>query len=336
MLATRAVCIPNCSDNIEAEVCACQYLVDELADTVTQLLTHRGHLPKVVIQGDILPVIKYFQFAARLRRLDLTQPLELIRVTVSRYFPQALFIYLPRVASIADDLAGQASRFMLERYRQNPTAHRRETGPVSIKPTLPTSLLQVGGFQIQSSEHPWAPTALTLVEKPCVDHGLLRRHLTISPHHRSLIESYLSPRTPQQRSIEIAYSPRAADCHGRKYCNTVGGQRLPKEVRLLLFGRTHCEIDLKGSFYELIRRLGLRFLPHHIPLPAIDDLRAMLAQDPYIRTIEAARPHTIKQLPLRIINSSIEATYQYLRTIRDGAPSANTGAILHQLWSLSL
>lgn len=255
---------------------------------------------------------------------------------MSRYFPRALFIYLPRVANcIADDLAGQASRFMLNKYRRDPKGFCRNTGPVSIKPHLPTPLLQAGGFQIQSCEHPWAPRALTLVEKPCIDHGLLRRHLNLSPQHRQLIESYLSPRTVQRPNIEVAYSPRAIDGQGRKYCNTIGGQRLPREVRLLLFGRTHCEIDLKGSFYELTRRLGLRFLPSHIPLPPIDDLRAMLSQDPYISMVEADRPHTIKQLPLRIINSSIETTYQYLRTIREGSPNANTDAILHQLWSLS-
>ena len=61
----------------------------------------------------------------------------------------------------------------------------------------------------------------------------------------------------------------------------------------------------------------------------------MLAQDPYIQIIEAVRPHTIKQLSLRIINSSIDATYQYLQSIREGSPGANTRAILHQLWSLS-
>ena len=68
----------------------------------------------------------------------------------------------------------------------------------------------------------------------------------------------------------------------RKYCCTMGGQRMPRAARLLLFGRSHCEVDLKGSFYELVRRLGLRYLPDHMPLPAIDDLRAMLSRDPYI------------------------------------------------------
>ena len=115
-------------------------------------------------------------------------------------------------------------------------------------------------------------------------------------------------------------------------------QRAPttkKEARLLLFGRNHCEVDLKGSFYELIRRLGLHYLPNHIPLPAIDDLRAMLSRDPYIAAVEAVRPHTIKQLPLRIINSPIDATYHHLRSIVDGSPGATLSAVLHQLWSQS-
>ena len=84
VLALRSVCLPDCTDNIEAEILACQYLSEELADTTTQLLAQGYHRPQVVIQGDILPVIKYFQFAARLRRIDMTQPLERIPVVPAR------------------------------------------------------------------------------------------------------------------------------------------------------------------------------------------------------------------------------------------------------------
>ena len=333
VIACRAVALPQCSDNIEAEILACLFLVEEVSVLVKQLLTERGISPKVVIQGDILPVIKYFQFAGRLRRLDMNQPLECIRTTVSRHLPHALFLYLPRVAnSIADDLAGQASKFVLAQYRRDPMNFNRDSGPVS-RPAFPATLFQAGGFHIQCFEQPWVHPVLALVERPFIDHGLLRRHLTLHPHHRQLIESYLSPCLPQCSSIEIGYSPRASDHKGRKYCCTMGGQRIPRAARLLLFGRSHCEVDLKGSFYELVRRLGLRYLPDHMPLPAIDDLRAMLSRDPYIRAVEALRPHTIKQLPLRIINSSIDATYHHLRSIVDGSPGATLSAVLHQLWS---
>ena len=336
VIACRAVCLPTCTDNIEAETIACQYLVDEVADLSQQLLQQRQITPHVIIQGDILPVIKYFQFAGRLRRIDLAHPLESLRTTISRFLPRALFIYLPRVAnSIADDLAGQASRFLLAKCQRDGVATLKLTGPISIKPTLPIPLLQVGGFHIQSCEPPWAHRAITLVEKPHIDHGLLRKHLTLSPQHRTLLESYLAPYTTQQPSIEIPYSPRADDGLGRRYCLTVGSQRLPREIRLLLFGKTHAEIDLKGSFYELVRRMSQRFLPQQTPLPNIEELRHILASDPYIRVVEERYPRTIKRLPLRVINSTIDATYYYLQTLVQGSPGPVTNDILRQLWSRS-
>ena len=329
VLALRSVCLPNCSDNIEAEIVACQHLSEELADTVTQLLAQGYHRPHVIIQGDILPVIKYFQFAARLRRLDMTQPLEKIRtrettwswpdfhsdptqenlgqitrwslnqapdwtypplaianqykdrhtketkreryrlILVRGYeldwlrgdllrktreengvhnwipkqdlpfteivlyayaadctpyptyvllpIPQALYIYLPRIANcIADDLAGQASQFLLAKSRRDPQHFHNPTGAVSIKPALPAALFQAGGFQIQSHENPWACKATVLVEIPYIDHGLLRRHLALKPSHRQILESYLSPRTTQQPQVEIAYSPRCGNIHSRR------------------------------------------------------------------------------------------------------------------------
>ena len=332
VLACRAVCLPNCVDNIEAETIACQYLVEEVADLSQQLLQQRQITPHVIIQGDILPVIKYFQFAGRLRRMDLAPPLESIRTTVSRFLPRSLFIYLPRVAnSIADDLAGQASRFLLSKCQRDGRTSLKHAGHTSINPTLPIPLLQIGGFHIQSCEPPWMTRVITLVEQPHIDHGLLRQHLTFSPQHRTIVESYLAPYSTQRPCIEVPYSSRSEDGLGRKYCLTVGGQRLPKEVRLLLFGKTHVEVDLKGSFYELVRRLSLRLLPQYTPLPTIDELRRLLASDPYIRAVGERCPDTIKRLPLRVINSTIDATYYYLTTIVQGTPGPVTDDVLRRL-----
>ena len=114
VVACRSVALPHCSDNIEAEIMACLYLVEEVAVVVKQSLSSRGFTPKVVIQGDILPVIKYFQFAGRLRRIDVAN-------------------------GIADGLAGQATQFLLSRYRSDPAAFNRDAGPVSIKPSFPVS-----------------------------------------------------------------------------------------------------------------------------------------------------------------------------------------------------
>lgn len=107
VMACRAVALPFCSDNVEAEILACLFLVQELCKTARHITATGVISPKVVIQGDILPVVKYFQFAGRLRRLDMTDPLEQIRALVSLDIPQALFLYQSRVANVvADNLAG--------------------------------------------------------------------------------------------------------------------------------------------------------------------------------------------------------------------------------------
>ena len=137
------------------------------------------------------------------------QPLESIRAIISLHLPCSLFIYLPRVAnSIADDLAGQASQFLLAKYRSDPTAFNRNAGPLSIKPSFPTALFQVGGFHIQSFEQPWSQPILTLVERPSIDHGLLRKHVTLHPHHRQLIESYLSRVYRKTAVLKLAIPPK--------------------------------------------------------------------------------------------------------------------------------
>ena len=84
---------------------------------------------------------KYFQFAPRLCRVDMTQPLEKIRVTVSRFFPNALFLYLPRIANcIADDLAGAFCSASTDKTPQ----FNRSAGAVLIKPNLPPHCFKQG------------------------------------------------------------------------------------------------------------------------------------------------------------------------------------------------
>lgn len=95
------------------------------------------------------------------------------------------------------------------------------------------------------------------------------------------------------------------------------------------------EVDLKGSFYELVRRLSLRLLPHCTPLPVIDEIRRLLASDPYIRAVEEKCPDTIKRLPLRVINSTIDATYYYLNTMVQDIPGSVADDVLRRLRSHS-
>ena len=127
VIACRAVALPRCSDNIEAEILACLFPVEEVSIVVKQLLAQ---------------------------------------------------------------------------HRRDPANFNRDAGPVSIRPAFPMTLFQAEGFHIQCFEQPWVHPVLALVERPFIDHGLLRRHLTLHPYHRQLIESYLSPCMPQCSSTE--------------------------------------------------------------------------------------------------------------------------------------
>ena len=124
---------------------------------------------------------------------------------LSFYWPDIGVTPLPSTGTLGGNVLNDLAEAMkaLDGKKIN-----RNSGPVSIKPSFPTALFQVGGFHIQCFEQPWSQPTLTLVERPSIDHGLLRRHLTLHPHHRQLIESYLSPCLPQNSSIEIGTPPK--------------------------------------------------------------------------------------------------------------------------------
>ena len=60
-----------------------------------------------------------------------------------------------------------------------------------------------------------------------------------------------------------------------KYCCVIGGQRMPRDVRLLLFGQNHWEIDLKGSYTgPLTPPPSLSFASSFTETPISQQLRA--------------------------------------------------------------
>ena len=131
----RSIGLAKCSDNVVAEVKACKHLVDDIVALTYGELQHldllRSH---TIIQGDILPVIKYLSLSCRLRRVDLVDDLEHIQHVASRHFSASRWRALPREANeLADDLAGQAARHMLKRYLQANPCHT----DVCLKPDLP-------------------------------------------------------------------------------------------------------------------------------------------------------------------------------------------------------
>ena len=55
--------------------------------------------------------------------------------------------------------------------------------------------------------------------------------------------------------LTVEYLTPANDASGRLYATQICAQKLPRELRLLIYGRTHKEVDLTGAHYELIRAL---------------------------------------------------------------------------------
>lgn len=80
LLLWRSIGLHNCRDNVSAEVRARRLLVDEIVDLGKHALQQLAIFDReIIVQGDILPVIKYLSFAGRLRRHDLLEDLEHIQ-----------------------------------------------------------------------------------------------------------------------------------------------------------------------------------------------------------------------------------------------------------------
>ena len=99
--------------------------------------------------------------------------------------------------------------------------------------------------------------------------------------------------------LTVEYLTPANDASGRMYATQIRAQRLPRELRLLIHGSTHKEVDLTGAHYEIIRAMT-----GSVTLPPTHVLRGWLR-----KTWEGNQAAPIpfreeaKMLPIRVINS---------------------------------
>ena len=128
----------------------------------------------------------------------------------------------------------------------------------------------------------------------CADYlaGLARDYAKASLEHSSPaldnLSAFSAPLPPSLSSkfstgsqllpaLSVHYQPSAPDGRGRLYPSSLGAQKLPKHFRTLLFGRTHTELDLVGSHYQLFQRYAEQLLSS--TLPSVDTLRGLLTED---------------------------------------------------------
>ena len=117
--------------------------------------------------------------------------------------------------------------------------------------------------------------------------------------------------------LSVEYVTPATDAGGRLYAKQASAQRLPRELRLLMYGKTHKEVDLTSAHYEMIRAVT-----NSPSLPPTQILRSKLRVEwggsPEMDTDVVKE--AVKMLPIRVINSGAFSALKYLVDSQLGTP----------------
>ena len=250
LLHLSSYCIPllPCADAAHAEAAGAAHAVLLAAQHLS------SHSPcKIVIKGDNRPVIDFMTNSGKYRRTDLQQLLESAQHTLAFSLPQVIWSYTPREFNkCADYLAGIARDYARDVKLSAGAA------PSSLKSfpfALPPSLAVLYSPPTPLSFTPVSPsfTFPEVISLPATHFPFIFQHAK----HQPQVLKYLRALVQGARylpSLSISYAPTAPDHKGRLYARPLGAQRLPKAIRALLFGRSHSEIDLIGSHYQLFQK----------------------------------------------------------------------------------
>ena len=305
----QSTAIPNCKDNIVAEAYACK---EALSLAVRIHTDHPNVFRKIIVQGDILPLINYMNYKGRLRRIEIAQIMEECQAMASQLANCIQFEYLPRECNgLADYFAGFASAFLLSQPLDHIT---------NLSPPLPYSLLHMHGFKVDHTE---VDIALTLTEQPQFSLTALTQYLHKYPRHTQAWRQYRDRFS--QAHLTVHYRPTSAAPLGRLYAIESAAQTLPKPLRILLFGTTHAEVDITGAHYEIVRRFS-----HTADLLPIIALRQWLHQQLDLLIVNNQQDVLIKRWPLVIINSTdVDSAIRYLQL-------QLTAPMPHSVWSFAI
>ena len=141
----------------------------------------------------------------------------------------------------ADYFAGVASKAAT-------TVAGRYSNPVEIPVEAPYHLaLQAGAIVLE--EKPPGITILLLTETTEISVHEVQQFADQpnNARYRKELQAYLSGTANLTKPRVVEYTASATDHLGRLYGRGPCAQRLPRKVRLLLFGKTHQEVDVIGS-----------------------------------------------------------------------------------------
>ena len=161
--------------------------------------------------------------------------------------------------------------------------------------------------------------SLTLHERPHIHHPPLAAYWQQHPAHRQDLVRYLAKHKAHGsvNGLRMTYWRTSGDGKGRFYAQGPAAQRLPKELRILLFGRTHIEIDIIGAFYEIIRRTVSRLKEtgnsSTLPvLPSIEQARQLVEHELLRQRPQSHAAPVAKRLIHIAINASVTTTAKFV------------------------
>ena len=289
--------LPKCADNIVAEANGAD-LAMHLYEKYVRMCHEQGLVPLPLsrIHGDIKQLLHHLDFRSRFRRSDLITLINTFHRRRSRAAPNAITEYRPRETNVISDyLAGQASAWILA----NPNDPRCSGKPFSIPVDPPYDLLLEANAVILG---PHVAGKVMLILQESLGCNTLQLAACLrwnNGSHATEIRSLALATRNVTTPLTVEYLTPANDASGRLYATQICAQRLPRELRLLIYGSTHKEVDLTGAHYELIRAMT-----GSVTLPPTHLLRGRLREtwagdqgtDPDPSFDE------VKMLPIRIIN----------------------------------
>ena len=144
--------------------------------------------------------------------------------------------------------------------------------------------------------------------------GLLRWN---NGSHASAIRTLALATNNVTTPLTVEYITPANDANGRMYATQICAQKLPRELRLLIYGSTHKEVDLTGAHYEMIRAIT-----GSVTLPPTHVLRGRLRETWESNGVADPVPlrEEVKMLPIRVINSGAAQALKHVTDCGLGIP----------------
>ena len=234
----------------------------------------------------------------------------------SRIAPDSITEYRPREANaLADYFAGQASAWLLQ--GEGTQVSNAVSFPIQVDPPYDL-LLQANAVLL--GLHRDGKIVLILRERPGCDMSQFARFACWSEGKCAATIKAIALATKKgSTAMSVEYVATASDGKGRLYARQIGAQSLPRNLRLLMYGSTHKEVDMSGAHYELTRALCVSKT-----LPAISVLRD------WLRHLWAPRlacddngdvSKAVKLFPVRVINSGAASALRHPRPSWPGYPN---------------